>query len=798
MNKDKNKMASWSIVVLAAAALISTIVLFAPVNAGVSPAVGRSIGDAANGTIAIIGETNLSFVDESGVLINNGTTIVNIKGPSEDTSEAKKNSVDIDFVGTFDTTKYDDSGEIDNPLVPGTYNVSGGNKSTTIEFKRPRLIAKTDKSDVIRGDTLTFEANTNLFRINRSAGPNYITFRLTDPNGHEKTMVGVISLENVNVNITGINTTTIDTGDLVDFGEYTVCIKPDPDTNNGLGEDEKYKCGPPVTFEVISGVSLTAAKTEAKVTEEIKFTVTTASNTSVSLTVTSGDESKVWFVGGKEDVQETGHNCTGMTDDDGIFEAVAEFTGTGAYKITATEFIGYDTSDVWVKIERYDVTLEEPEEGVYYIGKELTIKGDAPDTGDNVTIKAAGALIKTISVSEFEEGYPWKTEGMAPGTYKIAIWVSPFSNPEIDLPDASVTIVLLRGGLSAKTSTDFVAIGDYFEIEKVTAPGRDRVDILTIAPKGGSGRGFDPLDILTETGKLDAPGLTYCTYSKNPVDDEFTEDVMEKIGVGVNVDTGTYSIAVLNYGRDKKWGTSGNDNLLEVISNTYTTSLATKTTEQILAILKDKTINAAGSDDLFCMATIKVENGFVTLNKIEDVQLGKNIEVTGITNRKVGTSIIVTVEGLEDNAVKLKPKFATVEKDDKNFYNKFSVSLATEAAKIGDYVVTADDGDEHTDTTTVNIVPAATPSVNVSNSSTPTAAGIQAQGTNENANAKLQMAMSTPTPTSTPTETETETKKTPGFETIFTITVVLAVARLVVMYPALKGEACRRGMPLRD
>ncbi|MBK5191122.1 MAG: hypothetical protein JJE19_06485, partial [Methanosarcinales archaeon] len=479
------KSVSWSIIAVTVT-LISLCALCAPANAGVSPDDGRSIGDVANGTRAIIGETNLSFVNASGFLINSGTTIVNIKGPSEDTPEAIKNSVNIDFVGTFDSTAYDEPEEISNPLVPGTYNVSNvsdGGKSTIVEFKRPQLIAKIDKEVVIRGDTLTFEADTNLFHIARYAGPNYITFSLTDPNGYTMTRVGSTALENVNVNVTGVNTLTIDTGDLVDMGEYTLCIKPNPDTNNGLGKDEKYRCGTPVTFEVVSFISLTADKEEAEVNERIEFTVILSSNTNVSLTVTTGDESKVWFIGG--DVKETGHNCTGMTRDDGKFEAVANFTATGAYEIMATELIGYRTANIWVKIVRHEVTLDSPDEEVYHIGEILTIKGDAPTATDNVTIKVDGTLIDTISVNEFETGYDWNTEGFAPSTYKIAIWVSPQSNPDRDTPDDSVTIVLIRGGLLVETSADFVALGDDFEIEKIIAPGRDYVDILMIAPEGG-------------------------------------------------------------------------------------------------------------------------------------------------------------------------------------------------------------------------------------------------------------------------------------------------------------------------
>jgi hypothetical protein len=321
--------------------------------------------------------------------------------------------------------------------------------------------------------------------------------------------------------------------------------------------------------------------------------------------------------------------------------------------------------------------------------------------------------------------------------------------------------MLIRGGLFAEPSSDFVALGDDFNITG-TAPGRDRVDILTINPKGGSGRGLDPNAISKVTNNtLDAPGLTYSTCGVDTTG-TFTA---EKIDVGEDVDTGTYLIAVLNYGRDGRWGKRGNDNLLAAISNDYNISLAVKTTDQILAILKEETINAPGSDDLLSIATLSVENGFVTLDDIEGVRLGSDLEVKGITNRKVDTPIMVTVEGVEEGMPDLKPKFATVEEGTAR-YNKFSVSFDTASARIGKYVVTADDGDRHVDTTTVDILLAVEPSVNVS--ATPVTQG---QGTNESGSATATV---TPKPTPTPTPEE------PGFGTIFSIAGLLVVAWLML------------------
>ncbi|MBA7514305.1 hypothetical protein ES705_06330 [subsurface metagenome] len=759
MNKDKNKMASWCVVVLTAA-LISTFVLVAPVNAGGSPDVGRSVGNITNGTIAIIGETNLSFVNATGALIPEGYLI-----------NAEDSSIFFKFNKTFNSKE-------ENP-PKGLYKVTNTmfEVKTNISFALPildvftKVSGETDFSDdpktVTQGINITFKANTNLDAI-KGSSPNNITYKLIDPNGLQRRRVNGKSLMDIDVSDNGTNYLTINTSNLDELGEYTLSIETDPDTNNGLdkeGSSISFTIVRVVKEEGITYITIGATPGEQNINDKVVISASTTPNTNVTLNVTSGNALCVVFRDDRGDVEVGGHSASGKSDKNGDFKAAVYFNDTGSYEITATELEHNTTDSVTVQIVGFEAEVK-TDKSIYYIGEDITISGST-NGGTEVTIKVGNeVLVAGVPIEGEKFSYTWKrTEEKSPGLYKIEMWVLPQSDTETDLPDDSVTIMLLRGGLSAKTSTEFVARGDGFTIEG-TVPGRDYVDILTIAPKGGGGKGLDSNDISTETdGNLSAPGLTH--YTSGVTSEKFKKD---KIKVSLDADTGTYLIAVLNYGRDKKWGTSGNDNLLEVISNDYTTSLAAKTPDQILAILKDKTINVAGSDDLLCIATIKVENGFVTLNKIEDVHLGKNIEVTGTTNRKVGAYVIVTVEGLEDNAVKLKPKFVEVKGDDTIFYNKFSVSLATATAKIGKYEVTADDGDGHMDTTTVNIVPAAAPSVNVS-SSTPTAD--QAHGTNESANATLQMAMSTPT------STQTETKIMPGFGTIFTITVVLAVSRLL-------------------
>jgi hypothetical protein len=344
---------------------------------------------------------------------------------------------------------------------------------------------------------------------------------------------------------------------------------------------------------------------------------------------------------------------------------------TGSYEIAATD--GYTTDKKWVKITPFKVTLDKPEPEPepeperkpperYYIGDVLTIEGEVPSNADSIVIKVDGTVVETISAIRFKnEGYKWNTKELIPGSHTIGIWILPFSDPGKDYPDKSVSVILLRGGLRAELSSAFVALGEKFNIT-TDAAGRDHVDILTIAPKGGSGKGLDPTNILAVTnGRSDAPGLSYYYCSKVPTN-QFTSD---EVKVSRDSDTGTYQIVVLNRGRDGVYGTSGSDDLLKVLTNGYSISLAVKTSEQILAMLYDKTVYAAGSDDLLWLSTIKVEAPFLSLDELSDVALGEKITVTGTTNRENGTEITVSVDG----PTELIPQIATVMKDDSTFYN---------------------------------------------------------------------------------------------------------------------------------
>jgi len=752
--------------------LLALGVFSAPVHAGVSPEVGRAIypGDSI-----IIGETNLKFFNATGGLISKGVLL----------SNWENSNIVIPFEGSLDSSRYEEQ------LLPGEYIVvriviaEGGNIQYVIEsyifFVTPTLSVDTYVNGekfywVTRGADIVLEINTNMWII-EGLLPNYITYKLLDPSG---ALIQLYDNETgkpvqyIDVSEGTVIYKVLNTGGLR-TGMYTFSIKADPDTNDGLDAE-----GPKKSFEVRSkGVSIEANVEKQTVTKDIVFTISTTPHTLVSVNVTWGRESKVMFAEG-------GTSALGFADENGEFKTSAVFGDAGSYEITATEDIMGTTDSIFVEIVPYETELDvDKDPAVYHIGENVKIAGSST-AGESITLKIEDEVVATdLDVDGFD--YTWKTENFAPYSYKISIWVLPFSDPFRDRPDESVSVILLRGGLYAEPSASFVALGDEFNIAGIV-PGRDFVDILTIAPDGGSGYGLDPSDIVEDTeGKLDAPGLTYETSGVD-TDGKFET---EGIAVSKDVDTGTYLILALNYGRDGEWGISRESNFLRAISNDYTTPLGVKTTDQILAILKDRTIDAPGTDDLLGLTTIKVEQGFVTVDALADVPLGGDITVTGTTNRQVDTAIIVTVEGTDERTPSLKPKIAKVEANEKIYYNSFEVTFATKSANLGEYIVTVDDGDGHTASTTLSILQAVEPAVNVSATRPPTSGSAEVN--------ERVAETPVPTPTTQPTITPSEppvmesTAVGPGFLSLWIVLIILWFVIAIIIAVWVYRDATDRG-----
>lgn len=316
-------------------------------------------------------------------------------------------------------------------------------------------------------------------------------------------------------------------------------------------------------------------------------------------------------------------------------------------------------------------------------------------------------------------------------------------------PDGEATILLTIPTLEAELSVPSVSLGDDFKVKGISR-GVDTVNILAVGPKGSGGTAID-------TGKTStnyAANLFGKTVPVSSLDRTFET----KIDVDEDSDTGLYIIAVLSPGRDGIYnGLPGEvtpNIFAAVFVATYNLLNIAKTQDQIVSMTRDATIDAAGSDDLAWGGYIMVQSPSLLLNTVSDVPLGEPLVVTGTTNRKEGYIVLIETKG----PVTLAPQTVPVTN------GTFSATFDTAAAEEGSYTVTADDGDGHMDEATVEILETA-----------PTPTPLSAMSTSK--------VSPTPPPVVSPKPTATPkpTPKPPGFDVVFAIAGLLAVAYFVLI-----------------
>jgi len=537
------------------------------------------------------------------------------------------------------------------------------------------------------------------------------------------------------------------------IGDYTFQIKTKSDYACGLSASSAVK-----ELTIVKGeIDISAEKTTVTERETLKLTVTGVSGDTIWLNATGPH---VLFAGGVENTP-TGadgqNNFEDKIDADGKRTYVVKFDETGSYTITVTvkspSTRAGDDDTVDITVTEMGVTFDLPITVV--IGEKFTMKGTA-NTGDSVDIFVDGLLYKKLDDlvlvdGEFSEEVTADGDiGMAvPGSVRLKAWIdcpetgssvgTAYTAP-IPPVDGDTAVLLVEPGLTAEVSVETVAQEDSFYV-KGTARGARGVDVLTVSPKGASGKGMDTATVPAYKG------LTY----KNPSVSDIDESFSQKITVDENAGTGSYLVAVLYKGRDGYYGATGNKTKTLIQALGEYGDLTGKTQEQIMAMLMDLT-TTAGSDDLIWVGKIKVEAAKVTLDTIADVAIGEPLAVAGTTNREEGHTILITVKG----PVELTPEIGLVEN------GTFSATFDTTDAVVGTYTVTAADGDGHTDDATVEIVeevvPIATPTPE------PTAKPTEAP-------------VPTPEPTEEPTPTPTEE---PGFEAVFAIAGLLSIAYLVL------------------
>ena len=717
------------------------------------PAVGGGYGAVpigmATGGNVVIGQ-KIYFTGITG-----GATTITITG---DTSSGSPTAGEVfstpvvSGVATFSTSIMTKTGVYfisDGTIGPTQLLV--GTATMTLDLK----VGTKSVTTVAQGTSFTVDFTNNLL------GNDIVTLKVQNPDGillNANPTTPTQLFKDVPVS-TLTAPMTINTDTTWKLGSYKVWVATNKDLASGLDKSSNE-----ITLKIMKGeISIAAADTEIASGEEVKLTVSGVAGNSITLT--SSSPSKTQFPGGKQDnpgAAGTLPNTISHTiDEDGVRTYVVTFTDTGSYTITVTDTTAVLTDTVDITVLEKVVDFDLPTAAV--IGEKLEIKGTV-NTGNTVDIYVDDVLYSALNDLPIEAGQFSKevTVGTAvgmgvPGSVRLKAWIYTEKDTPIGpgtvLPtksdDGSVAILLQEPGLTATVSVTYVAQEDSFYVEG-EAKGATTVDVVTMAPKGPSGKGMAPGSV---TG---APGLSLDTPSVSETSYKYSQ----KITVDRDADTGVYLIMVTSKGRDGYYGQSDNVNtrsdIITAATLGYGYGLAGKTQEQAVAILDD-ILTKAGSDDLMAMITIKVESARVTLDPIKDIGVGEPLVVEGTTNREEGHSILITVKGPKE----LTPAITPVAEN-----GTFSATFDTTDAPVGVYTVKADDGDGHTDEKMAEIKTAAplpTPTATVTPTATPT-----------------PTAPTTPTPTPTATPVETPTAEPPGFEAVFAIAGLLAVAYLVL------------------
>ena len=285
---------------------------------------------------------------------------------------------------------------------------------------------------------------------------------------------------------------------------------------------------------------------------------------------------------------------------------------------------------------------------------------------------------------------------------------------------AATTVVLGWGfhpELTAELSTTEIDPGDTFTVSGNAIDIEiEQVDIITLAPCGGRGKGMNGSAGTYINVRVPAtiPGITYVAASVSEVD-----TFSKEIHVHPDAEPGNYVVIVLHPGRDGYYGSGDIPSgcmLLPAISRGNATRLLYYTQDQLLCIIEDATTCTAGSDDLMVALQIKVKGTpCVSLDPISAMEVGDPLRVTGSTCRG-DTPILITVWGPsgEESEV-VQPQSG-----------KFKATFDTEGIVPGTYGVRAEDIEEgYCDETYVGIQtpsPTAAPTAKPTPAPTPTAA----------------------------------------------------------------------------
>jgi len=572
------------------------------------------------------------------------------------------------------------------------------------------------------GTKITIRARPNfggLMNASDGSGWSKIKIKLFDPDGIE--MKKVVDADSSEIDITPDDWSVLDTSDW-DVGAYKVKITSDITSCNEVDVRSPYYeftvrsyelsieaaedtvCRGESIILMVSGypryyyyLIVTNVDVTAPPAIEDTYDVKALDTAGDAYPATATPNLAAWIKTGSDGIADVKISTTGA--DERTYTIKVYDTTTPAYPDFVPDYavVPEDDDEVDVKVVKPVVVFDMPSSVV--IGETVTIKG-AVSAGDEVdiVIEDANLVFDDVSVDENNEfEVKWDTSGLTIGFYWIDVYIDcevdtedPEDYEDID-EDGSTIIWLAAPGLTAEQPRNEVAEGDAYTIEGI-ATGTDDVDIVLVGPEGYPAA--DPgLGVLN--------GLEI--MSSSVTDDEFSEEIEMTEGL----DLGTWKTMVFSPGRDAEYGDLGiGAGELDWIPTDW---FAGKSQDQIVTLLKDHTVNVAGSDDLLVELTFEVETPYVRFEPIESVTIGEPLEITGTTNREPGTVIAIwTIEG----PAELPPVVIGVEWPTAD-QGVFTATIDTTDAVLGTYTLKAEDADGHSDTTTVEIV-AGKPSISIS------------------------------------------------------------------------------------
>nr|QNO56388.1 hypothetical protein JCABFCCD_00029 [Methanosarcinales archaeon ANME-1 ERB7] len=590
------------------------------------------------------------------------------------------------FVNYLNPTTYDAQLSVSEPIMP-------------LELK----VGTRKVSSIAVGTKLTIDtAGMNLFPEDRVdfviIGP-YGQIKYDEINDQQFTNISVAQLTSYygdnNLETTGWS-----------LGDYSFQVKTRSDMACGLEAVSAIK---ELKIE-IGEIEIEADMTSTVELDTVKLIVTGVADDEINVAASPLSDDVI-FKAGIDDTPMAATNWFADTiDADGIRLYAVEFTDTGSYTIkvmvTGPAEIGGIPNPRVGDFDTVDITVYEKEvvfdlPSTVVIGDRITIKGTST-SGTYVSVYVDDILYKKLENivlvdGEFRQEVMTTDIGMnVPGIVKLEAWIDCYTRAgewrPTRSPDGTTNVLMLAPWLTAGLSTDSVDQEDDFVVYG-TAPGSTDVTLLYVPPRGGGGKSLLDKWMTGLSPRRASVSTTDNTYSK-------------KMTVQEDADSGVYYIIVLSSGMDGYWGMTGMHQLDVAFENKYGItdlsgpSIATKTQDQVVAILEDLT-QTPGSDDLMRILTISVGNiDSLTLNPITDVVVGNPLVVNGETSRKDGSIIWITVK---------KPYYEIVPQAAIATDKTFSATFDTTGAPSGTYTVNANDGCGYTTATSVNIIAGTSP-----------------------------------------------------------------------------------------